>query len=177
MSLSVGAPPGGSTPSPSPPPLPCQTWCETNTRDWETKCGWPNNCGGCTACYTPPPSPPSPTPSAPAPAPDGLQSCVCGSSPTEYATFNDQLNCFAASDITNLEVMYSGMSVSQAVATFYGVCADYDNDGTVRANDLTNMKCAPLFDYQSHLLYSANDSRSTMRPLLLFPRQNKIRIS
>jgi len=98
------------------------------------------------------PPPPSPAPSAPAPPPDGLQSCVCGSSPTEYATFNDQLNCFAASDITNLEVIYSGISVSQAVATFYGVCADYDNDGTVRANDLTNMKryYAGLLPISSH---------------------------
>jgi len=81
------------------------------------------------------------------------QSCVCGSDPSKYATFSDATACFGANDITNLEVMFSGQSMSNTISSFYGTCSDYDNDGVFQANDLTNMKryyagllpIAPLF--------------------------------
>jgi len=49
--------------------------------------------------------------------------------------------------------MYSGVIVSQAVIAFYTLCADYDNDGAIRANDLTNMKryYAGLLPMASHV--------------------------
>jgi len=109
--------------------------------------GW-ELCFGDSPTFSPPSSFLAPSP----PAPVG-SSCVCGSSPTEYATFNDPLRCFGAADLTNVEVMYSGVIVSQAVIAFYTLCADYDNDGAIRANDLTNMKryYAGLLPMASHV--------------------------
>jgi len=69
-----------------------------------------------------------------------VPSCVCGTSSTDYATFNDASRCFSASDLTNLEVMFSGQALPAEIKSFYTQCSDYDNDGTFRANDLTNMK-------------------------------------
>lgn len=64
-------PPSPPSPPPSPPsppappsPPPCESWCDGNTKEWETKCGWGGSCAGCDACYYPP-SPPAPPPSAP----------------------------------------------------------------------------------------------------------------
>jgi len=98
-----------------------------------------------------PPSPPSPSPPVPSPA-QQQQSCVCGSDPTKYSTYGSAANCFGANDVTNLEVMFGGLFIADATRAFYTRCADYDNDGTFRANDLTNMKryYAGLLPIASH---------------------------
>jgi len=92
-------------------------------------------------------SSPAPTPhvpslriSSPLPPPSPAPSCVCASNPSAYATFNNQAACFGANDMTNLEMMFSGQALPESMRAFYTRCSDYDNDGTFRANDLTNMK-------------------------------------
>merc|ERR1740117_516399 len=30
--------------------LPCESWCATNAKDWETKCRWKKSCAGCPDC-------------------------------------------------------------------------------------------------------------------------------
>jgi len=80
-----------------------------------------------------------PSPSPPAPSSTTQQSCVCGSDPTKYSTYNDAQNCFGANDLTNLNVMFAGLTLAAEVKAFYTRCSDYDNDGEFRANDLTNM--------------------------------------
>lgn len=40
-----------TTPSPTKPPKACESWCQYDTRDWRTKCGW-NPCNLCTDCGT-----------------------------------------------------------------------------------------------------------------------------
>jgi len=84
---------------------------------------------------SPPPSPPPPS----APLSTQQQSCLCGGSSTQYATYDDAMQCFGANDVTNLNVMFAGVAQSAAVVAFYTRCGDYDNDGVFRANDLTNM--------------------------------------
>eukprot|EP00966_Prymnesium_polylepis_P266543 6157541-Prymnesium_polylepis.1 len=74
------------------------------------------------------------------PPPPALQACVCGSDATAYSTFGNPANCFGANDVTNLEVMFSGLAVTDDTRAFYLRCSDYDDDGSFRANDLTNMK-------------------------------------
>ena len=87
-----------------------------------------------TCCQMLPPSPP------PAASPPALASCICGSDSTSYSTFGSTVNCFGANDVTNLEVMFSGLAIGAEPRAFYTRCSDYDNDGAFRANDLTNMK-------------------------------------
>ena len=70
------------------------------------------------------------------------QACVCPGDPTQYSALGDNLSCFGASDITNLEAIFSGSQVADTARAFYVRCSDYDNDGNFQANDLTNMKHA-----------------------------------
>lgn len=100
-----------------------------------------------TCCQMLPPSPP------PAASPPALASCVCGSDPASYSTFGSTVNCFGANDVTNLEVMFSGLAMGADTRAFYTRCSDYDNDGAFRANDLTNMKryYAGLLGMATHL--------------------------
>jgi len=92
------------------------------------------------------------SPSSPPPSP-AVQSCVCGTSSTDYATYNDLTRCFGANDLTNLNQLFAGMSQSTSVVDFYTRCADYDNDGVFRANDLTNINryYAGLLPIASHI--------------------------
>eukprot|EP00966_Prymnesium_polylepis_P014189 327693-Prymnesium_polylepis.1 len=50
--------------------------------------------------------------------------------------------------------MFAGLPQQASAVAFYRRCSDYDDDGTFRANDLTNMKCAPL---ASNRNYGAGD--------------------
>jgi len=68
------------------------------------------------------------------------QACVCPSDPTQYSALGNSLSCFGASDVTNLEAMFSGSQVTDTTRAFYVRCSDYDNNGNFQANDLTNMK-------------------------------------
>jgi len=94
-------------------------------------------------CFTPPHPPAaaaSPPPSTPPPVAAAQQSCVCGSDPARFSTHGSATACFGANDITNLEVMFANLPIAADVTAFYTRCADYNNDGAFRANDLTNMK-------------------------------------
>eukprot|EP00966_Prymnesium_polylepis_P053159 1230264-Prymnesium_polylepis.1 len=102
---------------------------------------------GGSARRAPPIPPPAPLASSPISPHD---ECDCGGDPTKYSTLGSAVNCFGANDVTNLEVMFSGLAVTDETRAFYTLCSDYDNDGVFRANDLTNMKqampirtCAP----------------------------------
>ena len=78
-----------------------------------------------------------PPPSSPAQSP-----CLCSSDATKYASFShtgDTTVCFAANDMTNLQVMLAGLPTASEVRDFYTRCNDYDNDGAFQANDLTSM--------------------------------------
>eukprot|EP00966_Prymnesium_polylepis_P277728 6416567-Prymnesium_polylepis.1 len=52
----------------APPPPPCLSWCASNTRSWEIKCGWSSSCGSCAECFVSPP-PGAPAPALPPPLP------------------------------------------------------------------------------------------------------------
>eukprot|EP00966_Prymnesium_polylepis_P224381 5190228-Prymnesium_polylepis.2 len=94
-----------------------------------------------------------PSPQGTAPALPSSRSCLCSSDPASYSTVSDPVNCFGANDVTNLEVMFSGVTVDDITRAFYLRCADYDDDGAFRANDLTNMKryYAGLLTVASHI--------------------------
>ena len=83
--------------------------------------------------------PPVASPPLPSPSPPAQQSCVCGTDPTKYSTLGSAVNCFGANDVTNLEVMFGGLPMTDDTRAFYTRCSDYDNDTIFRANDLTNM--------------------------------------
>jgi hypothetical protein len=91
---------------------------------------------------------------------------VCGSDAAHYSTFGDDTTCFGANDVTNLEVMFVGLG-HQATSDFYQRCSDYDNDGTFRANDLTNMKryAAGILGLASHWLSGAATPQQRARSL------------
>jgi len=105
---------------------------------------------GGSARRAPPIPPPAPLASSPISPHD---ECDCGGDPTKYSTLGSAVNCFGANDVTNLEVMFSGLAVTDETRAFYTLCSDYDNDGVFRANDLTNMKryYAGLLPMASHV--------------------------
>jgi len=105
------------------------------------------------AAASPPPPVVHPPPPSPSPA---QQSCLCGSDATRYSTYGHAMNCFGANDVTNLEVMFSGLTIPADTAAFYQRCSDYDNDGIFRANDLTNIKryYAGLLPLPTHMASS-----------------------
>jgi len=71
----------------------------------------------------------------------------------KYSTYNHATNCFGANDITNLEYMFTLLPLNAGAVAFYTLCSDYDNDGSFRANDLTNIKryFANLLPIASHV--------------------------
>jgi len=95
-------------------------------------------CACVAGCPPPPPCPPPP--SAPPPATPPQQSCLCGATPPKYSTLGNANVCFGANDVTNLEVMFAAVPVTDDMRSFYIRCSDYDNNGQFAANDLTDMK-------------------------------------
>jgi arylsulfatase A-like enzyme len=83
-----------TTASPTAAPVgDCQSWCSTNTNDWDTKCGW-TNCASCDDC----------TSASPTAAPTVECQSWCSTNTNDWDTKCGWTNCASCDDCTSAVV-------------------------------------------------------------------------